>query len=449
MSAFTIIPSTITDTSPTRSRAREYANDPWHDSTSHDPWSTKGSASAPAQMSPVEFRIRYAHLKAVASAWSPQSASTTVDAEGVEISTELTTSHLVPGAPSSWSAAPYLADAPEAIAESIANQLDSTHSVGLSEGCARILTMAANPLQDEHGSEAERVEPKPSFGTYEESDSSGRLPLIASSSSEVEAGPKSDDSEVDFLERLRLLQLDVQNRRKRRAKKRRPVFDPPGLCCDHPEPAVARGRTFRPALQATSCRVSAFGRRRGRQFSPNFPQQFSHQFSHDMHVHDSHTVELQPHDFHTCSEMSGTGSVGDWTSGASGNDGIADRHKHGGIDSGGAGIGGGLAVGHGHGHGHEHSDDEDDVHDADVWIHAALGAPFAKPEEVPIPMPSLSGAAPSAGVEHSSPQLSPACSKSAVVVIHGDPVPVEHNRSGTVDLALHGQAKPARPQRPS
>ena len=49
----------------------------------------------------------------------------------------------------------------------------------------------------------------------------------------------------------------------------------------------------------------------------------------------------------------------------------------------------------------------------------------------------LSGAA-SARVEHSSPQLSDlASSKSANVAFHGDPVPVEHNSSGTADLTMY------------
>ena len=319
--------TSTTSTSPMRSRAREHANDPWHGGTSPDPWSSKGSTGSTGQMSPQEFQQKYAHLKAVAQAWSPPPAAQTA---GREITTELTTSHLVPGAPISWSAPhAHLADAPESLAVSTADHNDSTHSVGLSVGCARILTMAANPLQDEHGSKAEGVEPKPSFGTYEESDSSGPRPLRSSSSSEAEPGRAgSEDSEVEFLERLRVLQLDVHRKRLRKVKKKRSVARPPGLAQrDNPPalaPALTRGTSAPPMASCGVSSASNFGRRKGRQ---QFSQRASARDRHD-DCHD-HAAELRSHAstqtivdvHHVAVQTSGAGSagsVGSWTSETSG-----------------------------------------------------------------------------------------------------------------------------------
>ena len=137
--------------------------------------------------------------------------------------------------------------------------------------------MAADPLQDEHGSKAERVKPKPSFGTYEESDSCGP-DLRASSTSSAGTDGDSDDGDDDFLERLRRLQEEAMKQRRRTKKKR--LIRPPGLGRTRSvAPAVARAVLPHQSLMA-ACRSSAFGSRRS---SRQFSHQFSHRFSHDFH----------------------------------------------------------------------------------------------------------------------------------------------------------------------
>ena len=116
---------------------------------------------------------------------------------------------------------------------------DTTTVAGLSVGCSRALMMAASTSSINHdGNEVKGREPKPSFGTYTDSDENpGLHPSSAESVlAETREYILNSSDEDPFVQSFGMsaheLALEFARgtrRRARRPRLRRPVVQPPGL----------------------------------------------------------------------------------------------------------------------------------------------------------------------------------------------------------------------------